>query len=135
MGERFVELLDGVKHLDLVFSEAKGMDICYIGLCDWDDPSRLLILQTIPVNATKEQRKMALAITSVLIALLHRFGHFDVGVALLAEDGGKVFHHEAIGAQCRSTLGCARIPEAPTQFNFSGIRGHISRSAQPVVLN
>jgi hypothetical protein len=68
MGERFVELLDGVKHLDLVFSEAKGMDICYIGLCDWDDPSRLLILQTIPVNATKEQRKMALAITSVLIA-------------------------------------------------------------------
>ena len=31
----FVELLDGVKHLDLVFSEAEGMDITYIALCDW----------------------------------------------------------------------------------------------------
>lgn len=78
---------------------------------------------------------MALAITSVITAVLFRLGHFDVGVALLAEDYGKVFHHEAIGARCRSTLGCARIPEAPTPFNFSSIRGHISRSAPPVVLN
>jgi hypothetical protein len=120
----FLELLDGVKHLDLVFSEAQGMDISYIALCDWRDESRMLVLQTLPVNATKEQRQMALAITSVITALLYRFGHFDVGEALLA-----------IGAQCKSTIGCSRIPEAASQFNFSSIPGHVSRSASPVVLN
>jgi hypothetical protein len=131
----FVELLDGVKHLDLVFSEAQGMDIAYIALCDWADPSAMLVIQTIPVNATREQRQMAIAITSVITAALFRLGHFDVAVALLGETEGKVFHHETIGARCRWTMGCSRIAEAPTQFNFSSIRGHISRSPSPVVLN
>jgi hypothetical protein len=77
---------------------------------------------------------MALAITSVLTALLHRFGHYGVGVALLAEDVGKVFHHEMIiGARCKSTVGCPRIPEGKSQFNFSIIPGHISRSPSPVI--
>jgi hypothetical protein len=66
----FLELLDGVKHLDLVFSEAQEMDIAYIALCDWADPSQMLVIQTIPVNVTKEQRQMALAITSVITAAL-----------------------------------------------------------------
>lgn len=131
----FVELLDRVKHLDLVFSEAEGMDIAYIALCDWADPSAMLVIQTIPVNATKEQRQMALAITSVITAVIFQLGHSDVGVALLGENSGKVFHHETIGAQCRSTLGCSRIPEAESQFNFSVIPGHISRSPSPVALN
>ena len=60
---------------------------------------------------------MALAITSVLTALLYRFGHLAVGVALLAEHGGKVFHHETIGAQCQSTLGCSHSRSSvPVQF-------------------
>jgi hypothetical protein len=46
--------------LDLVFTEAQGMDIAYIALCDWADPSAMLVIQTISVNATKEQRQMAL---------------------------------------------------------------------------
>lgn len=53
----FVKLLDGVKHLDLVFSEAQGMDINYIGICDWHDCSSVLVIQTLPVNTTKEQRQ------------------------------------------------------------------------------
>jgi hypothetical protein len=40
----FVELLGAVTHLDLVFTEAEGMDISHIALCDWDDPSRMLVL-------------------------------------------------------------------------------------------
>jgi hypothetical protein len=131
----FVDLLDRVKHLDLVFTETAGMHPAYIALCDWADPAQLLVVQTIPISADEDQLKMARAIVSVITAVLFRFGHFDVGVALLAEDGGKVFHHEVIGAQCKSTIGVPRIPEAPTQFNFSSIRGHISRSASPVVLS
>lgn len=131
----FIELLDRVKHLDLVFSEAEGMDINYIGICDWRDCSSVLVIQTIPVNATKEQRQMALAITSVITSVLFRLGHSDVAVALLGESTGRVFHHETIGALCRWTMGCSRIAEAPTQFNFSSIRGHISRSPSAVVLN
>jgi len=66
----FVELLGAVTHMDLVFSEAQEMDIAYIALCDWADPSQMLVIQTIPVNVTKEQRQMALAITSVITAAL-----------------------------------------------------------------
>jgi hypothetical protein len=131
----FVELLDGVKHLDLVFSEAEGMDIAYIALCDWADPSAMLVIQTVPADVIKEQRQMALAITSVITSVLFRLGHSDVAVALLGETSGRVFHHETIGALCRWTMGCSRIAEAPTQFNFSSIPGHISRSPSPVVLN
>jgi hypothetical protein len=131
----FVELLDGVKHLDLVFREAEGMDIAYIALCDWTDPSAMLVIQTIPANATKEQRQMALAITSVITSVLFQYGHSDVAVAVLGETSGRVFHHEVIGARCRWTMGCSRIAEAPTQFNFSSIPGHISRSPSPVILN
>jgi hypothetical protein len=124
-----------VKHLDLVFTEAQGLDIAYIALCDWADPSQMLVIQTVPANATDEQRQMALAITSVITAVLFRLCHTDVGVALLGESSGRVFHHETIGARCRWTMGCVRIPEGKSQFNFSVIRGHISRSASPVVLN
>ena len=120
---------------DLVFSEAQEMDIAYIALCDWADPSQMLVIQTIPVNVTKEQRQMALAITSVITAALFRLCHTDVGVALLGETSGRVFHREVIGARCRWTMGCSRIAEAPTQFNFSSIPGHISRSPSPVILN
>jgi hypothetical protein len=134
----FIELLGAVTHWDLVFTEAEGMDISYIALCDWDQSggcARMVVIRTIPAKAHAEQRKMALAITSVLTAFLHRFGHFDVGVALLADTGGKIFRHEGLAARCRSTLGCARIPEAESQFNFSSIPGHVLRSSPPVVLN
>ena len=131
----FLELLDGVKHLDLVFSEAQEMDIAYIALCNWADPSQMLVIQTIPVNVTKEQRQMALAITSVITAALFRLGHSDVGVALLAEDCGKVFHHEVIGARCLPIPGCSRISEGKSQFNFSPIPGHVLRGSPSVILN
>jgi hypothetical protein len=129
----FVELLDRVKHLDLVFTETAEMHPAYIALTDWNNPMQLLVVQTIPLTASEHQLNIARAIVSVITALLFRFGHFDVGVAVLAEDGGKVFHHEVIGAHCRSTLGCARIAEAESQF--SSIPGHISQSPSPVVLN
>jgi hypothetical protein len=107
-----VELLGAVTHLDLVFTETAKMRPSYIALCDWNDPSRLLVVQTIPVAASEHQLKMARALVSVITFVLYCFGHFDVAVALLAEDVGKVFHHETIGAQCRSTLGCSRLAEA-----------------------
>lgn len=88
------------------------MDISYIALTDFNDPTRMLVIQTVPLNATTEQRQIALAITSILTALLYRLGHYGVGVALLAENQGKIFRFESIAAQCRTTLGCARIPEA-----------------------
>jgi hypothetical protein len=118
---------------DLVFSEAQEMDIAYIALCDWADPSAMLVIQTVPANATHEQRQMALAITSVITAALFRLCHTDVGVALLGETSGRVFHHEVIGAQCRPTFGCPRPVEAESPF--SSIPGHICRTASPVALN
>lgn len=131
----FLELLDNVKHLDLVFSEAEGMDINYIGLCDWHDCSSVLVIQTLPTNATKEQRQMALAITSVITSVLFQYGHPEVAVALLGETSGMMFHHETIGARCKTTIGCSRIPEAESQFNFSCIPGHICRTASHITLN
>jgi hypothetical protein len=120
---------------DLVFIEAKGMDISYIALCDWDDPSRMLVVQTIPSAASDDQLKMIYALTSVIASLLLQRGHFSVGVALLGENSGKMFWHEGFVGRCRSVTGCSRIPEAESQFNFSSIPGHVSRSAPPVVLN
>jgi hypothetical protein len=131
----YVELLGAVTHLDLVFTETAGMHPAYIALCDWDNPSQLLIVQTIPLAASEHQLKMARALVSVITSVLFRLGHSDVGVALLAEDVGKVFHHEVIGAYCKLTAGCPRMPEGKSQFNFSVIPGHISRSPSPVVLN
>ena len=78
---------------------------------------------------------MALAITSVITSVLFQLGHSDVSVALLGGTSGRVFHHETIGARCRWTMGCSRIAEGPTQFNFTSIPGHISRSPSPVILN
>jgi hypothetical protein len=131
----FVELLDGVKHLDLVFTETAGMHPAYIALCDWDNPSQLLVVQTIPLAASEHQLKTARALVSVLTAVLYQLGHSDVAVALLAEDGGKVFHHETIGARCLPIPGCSRIPEGKSQFNFSSIPGHVLCSSPSLVLN
>jgi hypothetical protein len=120
---------------DLVFIEAKGMDISYIALCDWDDPSRMLVVQTIPSTASDDQLKMVYALTSVTASLLLQRGHFSVGVALLGENGGKMFWHEGFVGRCRFITGCSRIPEAESQFNFNCIPGHICRTASPVTLN
>lgn len=78
---------------------------------------------------------MARALVSVITAALFLLGHSDVGVVLIGETSGRLFHHEAIGAYCKLTAGCPRIPEGKSQFNFSVIPGHILRSASPVVLN
>jgi hypothetical protein len=132
----FLELLDGVRNMDLVFQEAEGMDLNYVALCEWSEPSRLTILQTIPATQTAEQRNRTLATTSVIAALLQKFGHFDVAVALLANDVGKVFRCEGISGRCRATMGCSRISEAASQFDFSSIPGHVTRSSTPrAVLN
>jgi hypothetical protein len=95
----------------------------------------MLVLQVVPPNASNEQLQMIFALTSVIASLLLRLGHLDVGVALLGENGGKLFGHEGFVGKCRPTFGCNRIPEAESQFNFSSIPGHISRSPSPVVLN
>jgi hypothetical protein len=58
------------------------------------DPSQILVVQTVPVNATNEQRQMALAIASVITSVLFQYGHPDVAVALLGETSRRVFHHE-----------------------------------------
>jgi hypothetical protein len=132
----FLELLSPEWHArDLVFIEAKGLNPAYIALSDWAEPSRILVIQTISPTASDDQLKMVYALTSVITAALFRLGHYDVGVALIGETSGRLFHHETIGAYCKITAGCPRIPEGKSQFNFSVIPGHISRSASPVVLN
>jgi hypothetical protein len=120
---------------DLVFIEAKDLQPNYIALADWSDESQMLVLQVVPPNASSEQLQMIFALTSVIASALLQLGHFDVGVALLGENGGKLFGHEGFVGKCRPTFGCNRIPEAESQFNFSSIPGHISRSPSPVVLN
>jgi hypothetical protein len=95
----------------------------------------MLVLQVVPPNASNEQLQMIFALTSVIASLLLRLGHLDVGVALLGEHGGKLFGHDGFVGKCRPTFGCSRIPEAPTQFNFSSIPGHVLRSSPAVVLN
>ena len=129
----FIELLDRVKHLDLVFTEAEGMAISYIALCQWDDPSRMVVIETIPPTQTAEQQKKTLATTSVIAALL--LGHEGVAVALLADDVGKMFRFEGIAGCCKSIRGCARVPEAKSQFDFSSIPGHVMRGLTSVTRN
>jgi hypothetical protein len=132
----FLTLLSPEWHArDLVFIEGNGLQPNYIALADWSDESQMLVLQVVPPNASSEQLQMIFALTSVIASLLLRLGHLDVGVALLGENGGKLFGHEGFVGKCRPTFGCNRIPEAESQFNFSSIPGHISRSPSPVVLN
>ena len=132
----FLTLLSPEWHArDLVFSESEGLQPNYIALTDISDESRMLVIQTIPPNASKEQLQMVFALTSVIASLLLRLGHLDVGVALLGENRGKLFCHEGFVGKCHPAIGCSRIPEAPTQFNFSSIPGHVLRSSPPVVLN
>jgi hypothetical protein len=131
----FIELLDRVTDLDLVFTEAGGLEINYLALCEWADSSRMVIIETIPPNQTVEQRKKTLAKGSVIASLLHKFGHSDVAVALLADDVGKMFRFEGIAGCCKSIRGCSRVPEAASQFDFSSIPGHVMRSASSAILN
>ena len=132
----FLTLLSPEWHArDLVFIEAKDLQPNYIALADWSDETQMLVLQVVPPNASNEQLQMIFALTSVIASLLLRLGHLDVGVALLGENHGKLFGHEGFVGKCRPTFGCSRIPEAESQFNFSVIPGHISRSPSPVVLN
>jgi len=105
----FIELLDRVSRLDLVFQEVDKMDLNYVALCPWDDPSNLVIIHTVPQTQTAEQRKRTLATASILAALLHRLGYFDVAVALLADDIGKIFRHEGIVGHSKTIRGCPRV--------------------------
>jgi hypothetical protein len=127
----FVELLDNVTNLDLVFREADKLDLNYIALCPWNDPSNLVIVRAIPQLQTAEERKRTLATTSILTALLHRLGYLDVAVALLADDVGKAFRHEGFVGHCRSIGGCSRVPTIESKFDFSSISGHIARGTFP----
>jgi hypothetical protein len=62
---------------------------------------------------------MVFALTSVIASLLLRLGHFDVGVALLGENYGKLFGHEGFVGKCRPTIGCSRIAEASTSCDLA----------------
>jgi hypothetical protein len=35
-----------------VFTETAGLHPAYIALCDWDNPSQLLVVQTLPLAAS-----------------------------------------------------------------------------------
>jgi hypothetical protein len=128
----FLELLQSVTNLDLIFQEAKTMDLNYVALCRWDDPSNLTVIQTIPATQTTEERKRTLATTSILAAVLHASGHHDVAVALLSDNEGKMFRHEGIVGRCRAIRGCGRVPLASSRFDFSSIHGHKSIGARPL---
>ena len=131
----FIELLSNVANLDLVFEESGKMDLNYLALCEWDDSSRMVVIQTIPPAQTAEQRKRTLASTSCLAAMLHKFGHQDVAVALLGENGGRMFRHEGLVGRCRLIEGCSRIPTPESKFDFSSISGHIARGTYPALAN
>jgi hypothetical protein len=126
--DNFLELLGNVTHLDLVFQEADAMEPNYLALCDWHDSSRTEVIRTISASQTAEQRKKTLAMTSVIAAMLHTFGHLDVAVALLADDVGKMFRHEGIVGRSRTIRGCGRVPAASSQFDFSSIPGRTLRA-------
>jgi hypothetical protein len=121
----FLELLDRVRNLDLVFQEAEGMDLNYVALCEWSDPSRMMAIQTVPSAQTAAQRKETLATTSVIAAVLHKFGHFEVAVALLGDNVGKMFRHEGLAGRWRSVRGCSRAQSTKSRFDFSSILGHV----------
>jgi hypothetical protein len=67
----FIELLGAVTHWDMVFTETAEMRPSYIALCDWDNPSQLLVVQTIPFAASEHQLNMTRAIVSIITALLY----------------------------------------------------------------
>jgi hypothetical protein len=50
--DNFLELLDNVTHLDLVFQETEAMNPNYLALCDWNDSSRMEVINTIPAKQT-----------------------------------------------------------------------------------
>jgi hypothetical protein len=125
----FLELFDNVTHLDLVFEEAGKMDLNYVALCDWNDSSRLEVIHTIPAKQTADQRKKTLAMTSVIVAMLHTFGHLEVAVALLADEVGKAFRHEGVAGRSRPIRGCGRVPAPHSQSDFSAIPGHVLHHA------
>jgi hypothetical protein len=127
----FLELLANVTKLDLIFQEAETMDLNYVALCQWDDPSNLVVVQSIPMKLTAEQRKRILATTSVLAAMLHKFGHDDVAVVLLGDDVGKMFRHEAIVGRSRAVPGCSRVSSPKATVDFSSIRGHREYGVPP----
>jgi hypothetical protein len=127
----FVELLGNVTNLDLVFQEAETMDLNYMALYRWDDPSNLVVMQTLPATQTVEERKRTMAMTSILVAFLHESGHEGVAVVLLSDNEGKMFRHEGIVGRSRSILGCVRISAASSRFDFSSISGHVERSIVP----
>jgi hypothetical protein len=122
--ENFLRLFDRVRKCDLVFEEAEDMSINWVGLCRWDDPTEILVIETIPSNQTTEQRKQILAKTSVIAALLRELGYVEIAVALLADDVGKIFRHEGLFGHCRTIRGCSRAPETPSQPDFSSIPNH-----------
>jgi hypothetical protein len=123
----FLELLQNVTNLDLVFQEAKTMDLNYVALCRWDDPSSLTVIQTLPATQTTEERNRTLATTSILAAFLYEFGHSDVAIALLSDSEGRMFRHDGIVGRSRAIRGCGRVPLVPPRFDFSSIPGHSPR--------
>ena len=127
----FLELLDRVCELDLVFEQAGGIPLNFVGLCLWHDPTQVVVIETIPADQADEQRKRTLAKTSVLAVLLRELGYTDVGVVLLGDDVGKMFRDEGFVAECKSIRGCARIPLAPC-IDFGSIAGHVKVDARPM---
>jgi hypothetical protein len=120
----FLELLGNVAPTkDLVFQEAGELAINFLALCGGDS-SNLIVIEEIPPTQAAEQRKRTLAKTSVIAAALYNLGHRDVAVALLADNEGKLFKYEGFCGRARTIRGCSRMPEAPSQVDFSAIPGH-----------
>jgi hypothetical protein len=117
--DEFIELLGNVTHLDLVFQETAAINPNYLALCDWGDSSRLEVIHTIAAKQTAEQRKKTLAMTSVITAMLHTFGHFEVAVVLLGDEVGKTFRHEGLTGHCRTIRGCSHTPLLKPNLNFA----------------
>jgi hypothetical protein len=133
--ENFLKLFDRVHKCDLVFEEAEAMSINWVGLCRWDDPTGIVVIETIPPNQTTNQRKQILAKTSVIAALLHELGHVDIAIALLADDVGKMFKHEGYVGRSLPIPGCSRADELGSEFDFSAIPGHIQQRSSCSAVN
>jgi hypothetical protein len=129
----FVELFANVTNLDLIFQETEKMDLNYVALCNWDDPSNLVIIRSLPTTQTGEERKKTLATASILTALLNRLEYHDVAVALLGDSGGRMFRHEGFAGRCQSINGCSRVAEFTSPFD--SIVGHVSVNRSSVGLN
>jgi hypothetical protein len=123
--ESYLELLGNLAHTDLIFQEAGALDVNFLALCLWDDPSNLLVLQVIPPTRTEQDRKRLLAMTSVIAAALYDLGHYDVAIVLLSDDVGKGFRHEGLAGHSKTIGGCSRMAQNPSQIDFSSIAGHV----------